>query len=158
MAARLHRHGSVRVRRGDKEAPVDMTRIRALVVSGGLLALALSACGNGPPAGSTGVGGTTAIGVAKASGLGSPAVMVTATSGDQFNPSKTSAKVGQVVQWTVASDSVPHNVTWDSDQSINSPQTIGPSETWQVKFTVAGTYTYHCTIHPGMDGQVTVSG
>jgi plastocyanin len=58
----------------------------------------------------------------------------------------------------VAQDSVPHNVTWDADQTLNSPQTVGPGETWQVKFTVAGAYTYHCTIHPGMDGQITISG
>jgi plastocyanin len=139
---------------------VGMTRFRATVITAGVgLAIAVSACGNGPPdLGSAGGGGGAKVGVAAASGLGTPVVKVTATSADQFNPSSSSAKVGQVVQWTVAPDSVPHNVTWDTDQSLNSPQTIGPGETWQVKFTVAGTYTYHCTIHPGMDGQITVGG
>ncbi len=136
-----------------------MTRIRAMATSAGVgLAIAISACGNGPPAGASGGGGSQSIGVAKASGLGTAAVKVTATSGLQFSPKQTTAKVGQVVQWTVAPDSVPHNVTWDADQTINSPQTIAPGETWQVKFTVAGTYIYHCTIHPGMDGQITISG
>lgn len=138
-----------------------MIGVRAMVVTTGLgLAIALSACGNGPPPGTGGGGGggSAPIGVAKATGLGAPAVMVTATSADQFNPGKSTAKVGQVVQWTVAQDSVPHNITWDSDQSINSPQSVGPGQTWQVKFSVAGTYTYHCTIHPGMDGQITVGG
>ncbi len=135
-----------------------MTRVRATVITVVLgLAAALSACGNGPPAGASG-SGNGPIGLGKVTGLGTPAVTVTATSADQFKPGKTSAKVGQVVQWTVAPDSVPHNVTWDTDQSINSPPSIGPGGTWQVKFTTAGTYTYHCTIHPGMDGQITVSG
>ncbi len=136
-----------------------MTRVRATVITAVLgLAAALSACGNGPPAGSSGSGSAPTIGLGKPSGLGTPAVTVTATSADQFNPGKSTAKVGQVVQWTVAPDSVPHNVTWDTDQSINSPPSIGPGQTWQVKFTTAGTYTYHCTIHPGMDGKITVSG
>lgn len=136
-----------------------MTRFRATVITAGVgLAIAVSACGNGPPdLGSAGGGGAT-VGVAAASGLGTPAVKVTAISSNQFSPGTTSAKVGQVVQWTVAQDSVPHNVTWDTDQTLNSPQSIGPGESWQVKFTVAGTYTYHCTIHPGMNGQITVSG
>jgi plastocyanin len=136
-----------------------MTRIRGVAMTAAVgVAVALSACGNGPPDLGSAGGGSTTVGVAKASGLGTPAVKVNATSADQFNPGKSSAKVGQVVQWTVAPDSVPHNVTWDTDQSLNSPQTIGPGETWQVKFTMAGTYTYHCTIHPGMNGQITIAG
>jgi plastocyanin len=136
-----------------------MTRFRATVITAGVgLAIAVSACGNGPPDLGSGGGGGATVGVAAASGLGTPAVKVTAISSNQFSPGTTSAKVGQVVQWTVAQDSVPHNVTWDTDQTLNSPQSIGPGESWQVKFTVAGTYTYHCTIHPGMNGQITVSG
>jgi plastocyanin len=136
-----------------------MTRIRGMVITAGVgLAIGLSACGNGPPD-LVGVGGgPTAVGIAKATGLGTVAIKVTATSGLQFSPTNSKAKVGQVVQWTVAPDSVPHNVTWDTDPSLNSPQTIGPGETWQVKFTVAGTYAYHCTIHPGMNGQITIAG
>ena len=135
-----------------------MTRTRATLMTAIVsAAIALTACGNGPPAGQGGGGGVT-IGTAAASGLGAPAVNVTATSADQFSPAKSTAKVGQVVQWTVAADSVPHNVTWDADSSVNSPGSIGPGQTWQVKFSAPGTYTYHCTIHPGMDGQITVSG
>jgi plastocyanin len=136
-----------------------MTRIRAMAISAGVgLAIALSACGNGPPAGGGGGAAAQTIGVAAASGLGTAVVKVTATSGLQFSPNKTTAKVGEVVQWTVAPDSVPHNVTFDADQTVNSPQTVAPGDSWQVKFTVPGTYVYHCTIHPGMDGQITVSG
>jgi plastocyanin len=136
-----------------------MTRIRGMVITAGVgLAIALSACGNGPPDLGSAGGGATTIGIAKATGLGTVGVKVTATSGLLFSPIKSKAKVGEVVQWTVTPDSVPHNVTWDTDQSLNSPETVGPGETWQVKFTVAGTYTYHCTIHPGMNGQITIAG
>jgi plastocyanin len=135
-----------------------MTGIRATVLTAGVgFAILLSACGNGPPAQGGGGGGGASIGVAGAT-LGTPVVKVIATSALQFSPKSATAKVGQVVQWMVAQDSVPHNVTWDADQTLNSPQTVGPGETWQVKFTVAGAYTYHCTIHPGMDGQITISG
>ena len=42
-----------------------------------------------------------------------------------------------------------------TDPSLTSA-TLNQGDTWQVKFTVAGTYAYHCTFHPGMDGQLTV--
>ncbi len=134
-----------------------MTRMRSLVITGGVgLAIALCACGNGPPAGAVGVGGA-AVGTAAASGLGTPATKVTANSSNQFSPGSSTTATGAVVQWTVASDSVPHNVTFDSNPELSSPASLGPGETWEVKFSAAGTYAYHCTIHSGMSGQVTVS-
>lgn len=134
-----------------------MRRVRAtaIAISAGVLIL-VSACGNGPPPGQGGNGGgATKIGVGGAS-LGAAMVKITATSADQFSPGSTHAKVGQIVQWTVASDSVPHNVTFDADSSVSSPQTVAPGQTWDVKFTAPGTYSYHCTIHPGMNGTITV--
>lgn len=134
-----------------------MTRMRSLVITAGLaLPIALSACGNGPPA-SAGGGGGPVVGLAAASGLGPAVTKITATSGDTFSPGTTSVATGQVVQWTVASDSVPHNVTFDSNGDLTSPGSLGPGDTWQVKFTVPGTYPYHCTIHDGMNGQITVT-
>ena len=97
------------------------------------------------------------VGTAAASGLGTPATKVTATSGLSFSPGNITVATGQVIQWTVASDSVPHNVTFDSNSDLTSPASLGPGETWEVKFTVAGTYSYRCTIHDGMNGQVTVT-
>jgi plastocyanin len=136
-----------------------MTRMRSIVIVAGVgLALSLTACGNGPPeVAAGGGGGGPVVGTAAASGLGAPATKVTATSANQFSPGSATVAAGQVIQWTVASDSVPHNVTFDSDGSLTSPGSLGPGETWQVKFSVPGTYAYHCTIHDGMNGQVTVS-
>ena len=49
-----------------------------------------------------------------------------------------------------------HNVTFDSESSL-SDSALAPGGAWQVKFTKAGTYSYKCTLHPGMNGKITVS-
>ncbi len=134
-----------------------MTRMRSIVITGGVaLAITLCACGNGPPEVAAGGGGPV-VGKAAASGLGAVAVKVTANAALQFSPVKTSVATGQVIQWTVASDSVPHNVTFNSNSVLTSPASLGPGDTWEVEFTVPGTYSYRCTIHDGMNGQVTVT-
>ena len=135
-----------------------MTRMRSIVITAGVgLAISLCACGNGPPEVAAGGGGGPVVGSAAASGLGTAATKIVANASDQFSPGNTSVATGQVIQWTVASDSVPHNVTFDSNGDLTSPGSLGPGDTWQVKFTVPGTYSYRCTIHDGMNGQVTVT-
>jgi plastocyanin len=61
----------------------------------------------------------------------------------------------QVIEWTNPG-TVAHTITFDTATSLSDP-TIAPGGTWEVKFSKAGTYTYKCTIHPGMDGKLTVS-
>jgi amicyanin len=134
----------------------DVTRIRSIATASALgLALVLSACGNGPPDLGNAVPGAATVGTA-GTNLGTATVKVDATADLKFNPNASKLKAGDVIQWT-NSGSVPHNVTFDSDQSLTS-QTLQQGDTWQVKFTTAGTYAYHCTFHPGMDGQITVGG
>ncbi|MBJ7610145.1 MAG: cupredoxin domain-containing protein [Candidatus Dormibacteraeota bacterium] len=135
-----------------------MTRIRPIAIGAGLaLVILLSGCGNGPPAGAVaGGGGGGTVGSGAASGLGTPAKQVQATADLKFNPGTTTVKSGDVIQWT-NTGGVPHNVTFDSYQTLTS-QTMQQGDLWQVKFTTAGTYAYHCTFHPGMDGQITVGG
>ena len=131
-------------------------RLRGTVMAAAIgVVVSLSACGNGPPASSSGAGGGS-VGKAAASGLGSPAVKSDATADLKFSPNAQSVKVGQVIQWT-NSGSVPHNVTFDQYSDLTS-QTLQQNDTWQVEFTTPGTYAYHCTFHPGMDGTVTVTG
>jgi plastocyanin len=73
----------------------------------------------------------------------------------KFDPASITLSVGGVVQWTNA-DNVIHNVTFDANPQLTS-QTMSPGDKYELKFTRAGQYAYHCTFHPGMDGTVTVS-
>ena len=49
--------------------------------------------------------------------------------------------------------SAPHTVTSDDGQTFDSG-TIAPGGTFTFKFTVAGSYPYHCNIHPYMRATV----
>ncbi|HZS14302.1 MAG TPA: plastocyanin/azurin family copper-binding protein [Candidatus Dormibacteraeota bacterium] len=119
--------------------------------------LLFAACGNGPPAGEGGGGGgggNANVGTVVSSPSGS--TTFDETDALKFSPTSATVKVGDTVIWSNGS-SVAHNVTFDSYSSITSP-TMNGGDKFGVKFTVAGTYQFHCTFHPGMDGTITVSG
>jgi plastocyanin len=65
-----------------------------------------------------------------------------------------SAEVGQSVRWT-NQDGAAHTVTAD-DGAFDSGSLAGGKE-FSFAFDGAGTYAYHCNIHPGMKGTVTVA-
>ena len=133
-----------------------MTRARVTAIGLSAAAtLTLIACGNGVPQqpGGSGGGGGSSVGTAGAK-LGTADVKVDATDQLQFSPNSSSAKVGQIIQWTNAG-SVLHNVTFDVSSLSDSG--LAPGGTWEVKFTKAGSYHYVCTFHAGMEGTVTVS-
>ena len=76
-------------------------------------------------------------------------------SNNSFNPTPDTVPAGQVTfTWTSASNS--HNVTWLTGPAAlpanSSTMTTG---TYQPTLQ-AGTYTYHCTIHAGMNGTIVV--
>jgi YVTN family beta-propeller protein len=68
-------------------------------------------------------------------------------------PDPIRAKVGQAVTWTNL-DSVPHSVTSDDGGWDSGPIAMGQSFT--KVFDKAGSYDYHCAIHPSMTGSVLV--
>jgi len=75
-----------------------------------------------------------------------------------FTPQDTLVQVGGRVTWTWNSGTVQHNVTYVGGPTplpANSPNQAGTT-TFSTTFTAAGTYTYHCTIHPQMTGLVRV--
>jgi len=134
-----------------------ITRVRAAFVGAAVIGAAgMVACGNGVPESSSGGGGGggCTVGTASAGG-GTAQVKIQASDQLQFSPTSQTAKVGQVVQWD-NTGTVLHNITFDDPASCLTDSAFQPGGTWQIKFSQAGTYTYHCTIHPGMDGKLTV--
>jgi plastocyanin len=71
-----------------------------------------------------------------------------------FSPSSLSVPAGTTVTWT-NNDSTAHTVTLD-DGSASSGD-IATGSTFQHTFTAAGTYTYHCKIHPTMTATIVVT-
>ena len=75
-----------------------------------------------------------------------------------FAPTELAAKVGTVTFAVKNLGQVPHNLHFD-DKALGKTDTVdgGESEPLKVVFTKAGTYTFVCTFHSGMDGKVVVS-
>jgi plastocyanin len=71
-----------------------------------------------------------------------------------FDPAELTVSAGDTVTWT-NDDSVDHDVTADSFSS-GDPGGIAPGETFEHTFEEAGMFDYVCTVHPGMEGSVTV--
>jgi plastocyanin len=72
-----------------------------------------------------------------------------------FNPPSATMKVGQTVAWS-NSDSITHTSTQNSGVWDTGGVSGGTSST-PIKMTTAGTFQYHCSIHPTMVGALTVN-
>lgn len=70
-----------------------------------------------------------------------------------FAPAEVTAAVGETITWTNA-DSAPHTATLD-DASCDTGN-IAQNASAGLVFDAAGTYPYHCTIHPNMTGAITI--
>jgi cytochrome c oxidase subunit II len=86
------------------------------------------------------------------------AVKVAETDALVFQPSGATAKVGDVIEWTNTGNAV-HNVVFDN-QAVPSSDTMNQGDTFEIKFTKAGTYSYVCKFHESvnMRGTITVTG
>ncbi|MEO8625316.1 MAG: cupredoxin domain-containing protein [Candidatus Limnocylindrales bacterium] len=127
--------------------------VRLAVTFGAVLALALvSGCGGsgGGTATATPAGATPAAAAitCNASGQGS----AVAISNFAFNPASGNAAVNGFVTWTNA-DSTSHTVSFDNGPDCG---TVSGGSTTTAQFTVAGSYSYHCKIHPTMKGTIVV--
>ncbi len=72
-----------------------------------------------------------------------------------FDPKTITVAKGTTVTWT-NTDSIGHTVTFD--QGGDGSGVLNQGGTFQETFKTAGTFTYHCKIHPSMTGTVTVTG
>jgi len=79
---------------------------------------------------------------------------VAATTGLQFDPNSVTITANGTVTWNFAGTA--HNVTFDgaAPGGGNIPTTANSSVSRT--FATPGTYPYHCSIHGGMNGEVTV--
>ena len=112
-----------------------------------LLSLVVAACSSStatttaPPS-----GGTTAP---SGGGAGGQVVMKNLA----FDPATVTIAVGGTVTWT-NEDSTTHTVTADNGE-FNSGD-LANGATFSFTFDTAGTFAYHCSIHPSMTGTVVV--
>jgi plastocyanin len=126
-----------------------MTRIALLVCA--VVALAAAGCGSSNKS-STSTSSSSTSSASSSSGGGVAIKMQNIA----FDPKDVTVKVGQKVTWT-NDDSTNHNVTAQSGASFKSKD-FGKGGTFSFTPTKAGTIKYVCTIHPGMDGTLTVTG
>ena len=74
---------------------------------------------------------------------------------NSFSPTPDTVAAGQVT-FTWATPSNGHNVTWLTGPApLPAASDTKTSGTYQATLP-AGTYTYHCTIHAGMNGKIVV--
>jgi plastocyanin len=66
-----------------------------------------------------------------------------------------SAKVGDVITWSNG-DSVSHKVQLD-DNSCGMSANIPGGGSKSLVFSVAGSFPFHCSVHPSMKGTITIS-
>lgn len=70
-----------------------------------------------------------------------------------FGPQSLTVKVGTTVTWTNRDD-IPHTVV--SSDGVFKSKARDTDESFSYKFDKAGTYSYFCSLHPKMTGQVVV--
>ncbi len=133
-------------------------------LTGGALALALVLAGCGGGNGGGGTGGTGGTG--GAAGSGGAAGGTTLTVGTdkaaelKFEPTTVTAPANTQVSLTFnnQSNSVPHNLKFQEGIQAGTSDNVaaGASETIQFTTPAAGNYKFVCSIHPGMEGTLTV--
>ena len=82
-----------------------------------------------------------------------PALTPIQIDGFRFTPIALDVAVGTQVIWT-NKQNVPHDVTADDSQYASA--TLVTDATYSHTYSAAGTYTYHCSIHPFMKATVVV--
>ncbi len=133
---------------------------KKMVIMAGIiivLASALYSCGGGGGGSMTTPPPASTVQVVACPASGTTDVSIVSQVAPGFSPSNLVVPVNTTVKWTnidvilhtVTSTTVPVNGTFDNQ--------VNPSTSVCLKFTSAGTFNYHCSIHPAtMIGVVTV--
>jgi plastocyanin len=142
-----------------------MSRTRVLVLLLACMALAAFAagCGGNDNKGSSSSSSSSSAPAAadtsstestSSSGASSSGAIAIKMKNIAFEPKDVTAKVGQTVKWT-NEDTVQHDVKATAGESFKS-DLFGQGGTYSYKLDKAGTIKYVCTVHPGMEGTITV--
>jgi plastocyanin len=122
-------------------------------LAGGVIALALvlTGCGGGSSGGATGGGSSGPVTI----------TIGTDTGADQkFVPNTAQAAPNTPVKliFQNKSSSLAHNLTFQGGISAKTSDSVAPGSSETISFTTpaAGTYQWVCSIHPGMNGTLTV--
>jgi plastocyanin len=117
--------------------------VRAILVSQLALAVLVgAACNNSSTAAATSCASSGA------------AATITASDARTFAPTSASVTHGQSVCWQ-NTGTIAHTVTSNDGTSFNTSLPAGQVFTYT--FPTAGSFPYHCTIHAGMTGTITVN-
>ncbi len=130
---------------------------KKMLLSAGIiifLVLTLNGCGGGDSSTYDGTNDTSST----VKAVTCPAGGTTDVAIDNFaySPASVSVPVNTVVKWSNL-DSSTHTVTSTTAPAGGSfDAQVNPGASVCLNFTAAGTYNYHCSIHPSMTGTVTV--
>lgn len=72
-----------------------------------------------------------------------------------FRPANMTVNAGSTVRW-YNTDDHPHRIEFADKAFSSSTFLLGSSQSFSQRFDRAGTYDYDCTIHPYMQGTITV--
>src|SRR3954447_12477741 len=135
-----------------------MNKWLAVLCSALALGLVAAGCGGSDNSSGGGGGGGGAKKPAASSGGGGKSASVSMKN-IAFNPTSVTVAKGGTVKWT-NDDSVGHDVTKKSGPgpkfSSGPAGGLQKGDTFQQRFTTAGTIHYVCTVHPNMKATVTV--
>jgi plastocyanin len=72
----------------------------------------------------------------------------------KFDPATVTVKAGGTIQWK-NEDTVNHDAV-AKEGDVPKSELLGEGETYEATFDTPGTIAYVCTVHPGMEGTITV--
>ena len=72
-----------------------------------------------------------------------------------FAPTNVTVPLGSLVRWVTSTG--PHTVTPDNPGQAGAWASANLSTSFEHTFNTAGTFDYHCQLHAGMVGKVTVN-
>jgi plastocyanin len=130
--------------------PVKRTHVFTSLLAVAASAILLGACGGGDDADNASASASPGASQS-GSNTSSSAVKI---SDFKFTPATSTVKGGAQVSVT-NDDSTAHTATADDGNSFDTG-TLDPGSSGTISVTKAGSYAYHCSIHPFMHGKLVV--